>query len=49
MFFVRPAKLEKESMHWSSSRERLNALKGIEGILAKLDTGSEIDDQKAHG
>ena len=49
IFFVRPAKLEKGSIRWSPSRKPRNTLKGIEGILTKLDAGSEVDDQKAHG
>ena len=49
MFFVRPAKLEKVSTRLSPSRKPQSILKGIEGILAKLDTRSEVNDQKAYG
>ena len=48
IFFVRPAKLGKGSTRWSP-RKHQNVLKGIEGILAKLDTGSEVNNQEAHG
>ena len=49
MFFVRPAKLGKELMRLSPSRKLQSILKGIEGILAKLDTRGEVNDQKTHG
>ena len=43
MFFVRPAKLEKESVRLSPSRKPQSILKGVEGILAKLDTRGEVN------